>query len=186
MDTNSWLDLALALSLKYRLRQEWHVLMVLIILMTTLFFCHSLVRLCIDVTSTERSRNGSVGFSRVPSIAGPEGYANPRTPIRVNTQSPQFNEGMKEPPPVYGLWRCSVRVNPDEFYWVRRRSATPNSPHTISEEATSPIQRRSMTLSPRPPSYLSDDGVSYVVNAVPEIRTEPPLPPHPSEIRRIA
>jgi hypothetical protein len=104
------LDLGLALSLKYRLRQEWHVFMVLIILMTTLFFCHSLVRLGIDLTTTERSRNGSIDFSRVPSIAGSGGYANPRTPIRINTQSPQFNEGMKEPPPVYGLWRCSYVI----------------------------------------------------------------------------
>lgn len=31
----------------------------------------------------------------------------PREPIRVNTQAPDIIPGMKEPPPVYGLWRCS-------------------------------------------------------------------------------
>ncbi|KAI5859122.1 hypothetical protein BZA05DRAFT_21966 [Tricharina praecox] len=172
--------LGLALSKQLQLKQEWHVLLVLIILVTTMFFCHSLVRLCLDLTGGGDSdrRRGSTDFSRIPSIAGPGGYAMPREPIRVNTQAPDIIPGMKEPPPVYGLWRCSVRVNPNEFYWIRRQSSgqalTPTSPHTGS--------RRSMAMSPRPPSYLSDDGVSYAVNAVPEIRTmEPPLPIHPSE-----
>ncbi|KAI5802432.1 hypothetical protein FPQ18DRAFT_250762 [Pyronema domesticum] len=174
------LDLGMALTPALHLRQEWHFLMILIILVTTLFFCHSLVRICIDLTANERARRGSGGsFSRVPSIAGPHGYAVPREPIRINTQNPDM-EGLKEPPPVYGLWRCSVRVNPNEFYWVKRQSAG-----AMATSPTSPVTGRRYQT--RPPSYISDDGVSYVVNAVPEIRApEPPLPPHPSEVRRLA
>lgn len=79
---------------------------------------------------------------------------------------------------------ASVRVNPDEFYWVRRQSAAQREPVA---PAPSPAQPRSATVSPRPPSYLSDDGISYVVNAVPEVRsTEPALLPHPSERGRLA
>ncbi|KAA8904533.1 hypothetical protein FN846DRAFT_26259 [Sphaerosporella brunnea] len=173
--------LGLALSKPVHLQQEWHVLFILIIMVLTLFFCHSLARLAIEVTSNHRGRSGEENFARIPSIAGPGGYAVPRTPIRVNTQAPEIVSGMKEPPPVYGLWRCSVRVNPDQFYWERRRSAAlePNSPV--------PSQPRSATMSPRPPSYLSDDGVSYAINAVPEIRTvmDAQLPPHPSERGRL-
>lgn len=43
--------------------------------------------------------------------------------------------------------------------------------------------------SPRPPSYMSDDGVQYVVEAQPRSiapTTEIPLPEHPSEAGRTA
>jgi len=157
----------------------------LIILVATLFFCHSLIRLCIDATRPMRNHS-SDNLSRIPSITGPGGYAMPREPIRINTQNPEAVEALKEPPPVYGLWRCSVRVNPDQFYWVRQHSSGPSSGQdAIREEresdGSSEISRRDAL--PRPPSYASDDGVSYAVNIVPE-RPEPPLPPHPSELCR--
>lgn len=95
------------MSRSIRLQQEWHVLMILVVLVTTLFLCHSLVRLCTDLAKSEATRDRSGAISRVPSIAGPGGYANTRAPIRVNTQSPEEIPGLKEPPPVYGLWRCS-------------------------------------------------------------------------------
>lgn len=65
----------------------------------------------------------------------------------------------------------SVRVNPDQFYWVRQQSA-------ISEgrETTSPISGR---VIPRPPSYAYDDGISYAYNP------PPPTGPDPSEVRRV-
>jgi hypothetical protein len=171
-----------------------------------MFFCHSLIRLCIEATRPLRSTSGNL--QRIPSVVGPGGYAVPRQPIRINIQNPEAVEGLKEPPPVYGLWRCSyvpilllatcllittlsVRVSPDHFYWVRRASQgadvpdMPDLPHdgTIRErqEPNGTLER---SQAPRPPSYVSEDGVSYVVNAVPEIRPDPPLPPHPSELRR--
>lgn len=98
-------DIVLVAS-RLKLGQEWHVILVLIVLITTLFFCHSLTRLVIDYSTSRQGR-----FSRVPSIAGPEGWACPTEPIRINTQGPaEAGEGLKEPPPVYGLWRCSYVV----------------------------------------------------------------------------
>jgi hypothetical protein len=107
-------DVDLALALSMRLQQEWHVLMILIIMVATLFFCHSLVRLAIDLTigGSPGNRDDTHDFARIPSIAGPGGYAMPRTPIRVNMQEPEIMSGMKEPPPVYGLWRCSYVTGP--------------------------------------------------------------------------
>jgi len=163
--------------------------LILIILVATMFFCHSLIRLCIEATRPLRSTSSNL--QRIPSVVGPGGYAVPRQPIRINIQNPEAVEGLKEPPPVYGLWRCSVRVSPDHFYWVRRASQgadipdMPDLPHdgTIRErqEPNGSLER---SQAPRPPSYVSEDGVSYVVNAVPEVRPDPPLPPHPSELRR--
>lgn len=79
---------------------------------------------------------------------------------------------------------ASVRVNPNEFYWVRRQSAAQQEPVAPSAP-TPPAQPGSATAaaaSPRPPSYLSDDGIAYVVDAMPEVRSaQPALPPHPSE-----
>ncbi|KAI5781816.1 hypothetical protein EDC01DRAFT_723096 [Geopyxis carbonaria] len=176
--------LGLALS-KRILRQEWHVLLILVVLVSTVFFCHSLVRLFIDIINNAHAEDGPENFGRIPSIAGPGGFANPREPIRINTQNPEALKGLKEPPPVYGLWRCSVRVNPDQFFWERRENNNSQEMTTreqgISEESLSPTQEL------RPPSYISDDGVSYAVYAVPEVRTEqwPILPPHPSELNRL-
>lgn len=78
----------------------------------------------------------------------------------------------------------SVRVNPDQFFWERRENTSQEMPtrvQDISEDSLSP------THGPRPPSYISDDGISYAVYAMPEVRTEqwPILPPHPSELNRL-
>lgn len=69
-------------------------------------------------------------------------------------------------------------MDPNRFFWQRN-------------EAADPMPQRS-SLGPRPPSYASDDGVSYVVEAAPrstiqpaaDVSRDPPLPPHPSEVGR--
>ncbi|RPB04525.1 hypothetical protein L873DRAFT_1666863 [Choiromyces venosus 120613-1] len=175
--------LGLALANDLHLRLEWHVLLILIILIATMFFCHALVRLCIMATNPGRFQRLSRNFTRIPSVAGPGGYANPREPIRIRTpfgtDDPNLVDPTKSPPPVYGLWRCSVRVNPDQFYWVRRTSA---SVPTIPEGREH--SNRNSRTTPRPPSYASDDGVTYAL-APHQLRHDPPLPPHPSEVNRM-
>lgn len=65
----------------------------------------------------------------------------------------------------------------------------PSSPSTSDPAASSAADRRrsgssSVYSGPRPPSYVSEDGVSYVVNAAPRSiapTTDVPLPPHPAE-----
>lgn len=179
--------LGLALTNDLRLRHEWHVLLILIILIATMFFCHALVRLCILATNPGRlQRSPSRNLSRIPSTSGPDGYANPREPIRIQTTFDHDVNGIgpdvtKLPPPVYGLWRCSVRVNPNQFYWVRRASIQ----QSVIPEGGEPTSPNSQST-PRPPSYVSEDGVSYalsVVNVPPTARPQPPLQPHSLEVQ---
>lgn len=101
--------LALALSNKNE-SQEFHVLLILIILITTIFFCHSLIRLCMMLIHPPGERDLE---QQLPSMVGPGGYANPQVPIRVALVRDEEavgieSEATKLPPPAYGLWRESV------------------------------------------------------------------------------
>jgi hypothetical protein len=72
----------------------------------------------------------------------------------------------------------SQRVDPNRIFWQRNEDASPSGPPRPSESRSGP----------RPPSYASDDGVSYAVDAQPRSiapTTDVPLPPHPSEVGRM-
>lgn len=72
-------------------------------------------------------------------------------------------------------------MDPDRLYWQRNDQA----PAERSEEEHSHPE----TAHTRPPSYASDDGVTYVVEARPRSMVPPtdaPLPPHPSEAGRLS
>ncbi|PKS07477.1 hypothetical protein jhhlp_006081 [Lomentospora prolificans] len=116
-------------------------------------------------------------------MLGLGGYAIPRVPIRVVLARDEEaagieSEATKLRPPAYGLWRESVRVDPNRLFWQRN-----DDPQAAEASAWSEPQR-----GPRPPSYASEDGVSYVIDAVPR-STAPtadmPLPVHPSERGRL-
>ena len=103
------IDLALALSNQVN-GQEFHVLLILIILITTIFFCHSLIRLCMLALHPPAEDDDT---QRVPSMVGRDGFARPQHPIRVITaRDEEIVEGPSAatlaPPPAYGLWRSSV------------------------------------------------------------------------------
>jgi hypothetical protein len=139
---------------------------------------------------------------RLPAMVGPGGYANPETPIRVALARDEeaagiSSEATKRPPPAYGLWResvvCSIireidrvedlltflqRVDPNRLFWQRNEAA--------SARPSSRTEGRPQTAN-RPPSYVSEDGVHYVIEAQPRSiapTTDVPLPPHPSERNR--
>jgi len=122
---------------------------------------------------------------RLPDVCGPNGYAIPRRPIRVVLARDEEAAGVegaasKIQPPVYGLWRESVRVDPNRIFWHRNEEAS----ETAEEEARTGSRGRG---APRPPSYASEDGVSYVVDAQPRSiapGTDVPLPQHPAESGR--
>jgi hypothetical protein len=89
------------------------VLLILIILFVTIFFCHSLIRLCMLVVRGGRNQEDSENRSRLPQMYGPGGYAIPREPIRVVLARDEEaagieSEATKTNPPAYGLWRESV------------------------------------------------------------------------------
>ncbi|KAK4081133.1 uncharacterized protein Triagg1_2665 [Trichoderma aggressivum f. europaeum] len=146
---------------------ELNIMLIMIILLAGVFFCYSLIRLWMLVVRGDPPD--------IPRAIDPRGYAVPRNPIRVVMAQDEEaagaeNEAMTMKPPAYGLWRESVRVDPNRFFW-QRNDAEPTPPPP--------------TAGPRPPSYISEDGVSYVVDAVP--RSIAPSsegehqPVHPSE-----
>ncbi|RPB28648.1 hypothetical protein L211DRAFT_845675 [Terfezia boudieri ATCC MYA-4762] len=130
----------------------------------------------------------------VTFVRGPGGYAIPAAPIPIafphvdidgdgdwGTDRNKASSTLTAlPPPAYGLWRSSVRVNPDQFYWVRRAGDGPQHPPggSVEMEArtpppplplplTEPVGGR-MSVAPaqavyRPPSYSSEDGVDFVL-----------------------
>ncbi|KAL6874850.1 hypothetical protein J3F83DRAFT_728879 [Trichoderma novae-zelandiae] len=147
---------------------ELNIMLIMIILLAAVFFCYTIVRLWIMIVRGDPPD--------VPRAVDPRGYAIPRNPIRVVMAQDEEaagleNEAMTMKPPAYGLWRESVRVDPNRFFWQRNDAAEPAPPQTAT--------------APRPPSYASEDGVSYVVDAVPR-STAPSSegeqqPVHPSE-----
>ncbi|EFQ28407.1 uncharacterized protein GLRG_03551 [Colletotrichum graminicola M1.001] len=173
----------LALSLTQNIRNnEFTVLLILVILFVTVFFCHGLIRLCMVIF---RLRPDGDSRPPMPQLLAPGGYAVPREPIRVmlardEEEQGEISEALLAKPPAYGLWRESVRVDPNRIYWQRNPNAASNVELSTSAESTS---------GPRPPSYASEDGVSYVVDARPRsiapAMTEAPVPSHPSEIGRV-
>lgn len=87
------------------------MLLILIILIITIFFCHALIRLCMMLIHPP-SENSDVE-QQLPSMIGPGGFANPAEPIQVSLARDEEavgieNEATKVPPPAYGLWRESV------------------------------------------------------------------------------
>ncbi|QSZ33296.1 hypothetical protein DSL72_002884 [Monilinia vaccinii-corymbosi] len=156
------LTIYLALSLSNREEtQEFHALLISTILIITIFFCHSLIRLCSMIIKppTEGEPNPRL----LPSMVGPGGYAETSVPIPVALARDEEAAGIesqatKVPPPAYGLWRESVRVDPNRIFW-QRNEAAPN--RSISRASERP------TTANRPPSYMSDDGIEYLVEAAP-------------------
>ncbi|KAH6605565.1 hypothetical protein Trco_004718 [Trichoderma cornu-damae] len=149
---------------------DLNIMLILLILLAAVFFCYNIIRLWMLIVRGDPPDN-------VPRATDPRGYAIPRKPIRVVMAQDEEaagveSEAMRMRPPAYGLWRESVRVDPNRFFWQRNDAPQ----HAASRPATGQ----------RPPSYISEDGVSYVVDAVPRsIAPSSPVsaqePVHPSE-----
>lgn len=87
---------------------ELTIMLIVVILMATVFFCYSLMQLCILVVRGDRTR-AHYGAAQL----GPGGYVVPSQPIRVVMAQDEEAAGAehvaaKITPPAYGLWRESV------------------------------------------------------------------------------
>lgn len=168
--------------------QEFHILLILIILITTIFFCHALIRLCMMIIKPPP--DDDLESQTLPAMVGPGGYANPAAPIPVTLARDEEaagieSEATKIPPPAYGLWRESVRVDPNRIYWQRNADLPPVPP--MPQRRASTASQRPATAN-RPPSYVSEDGIEYIIEAAPRSIAptyDVPLPPHPSERGRV-
>lgn len=176
---------------------EFTIVLILIVILATLFFCYGLIKLCMLVMRKDKARQQQSANS-----TDGHGFAIPNEPIQVTLARDEEaagieSEASKVTPPAYGVWResvvsqpskdmsqaaanrCPQRVDPDRIFWQRNESA--------STEDFRPETRASR----RPPSYISDDGVSYAVDAEPRSTVSPPssmsvpLPTHPSEYGRM-
>ncbi|KAL9625432.1 MAG: hypothetical protein Q9160_000495 [Pyrenula sp. 1 TL-2023] len=120
---------------------------------------------------------------------GTMGYMDPAQPIpvvlardeEVAMEEDQTlpKDALRPPPPAYGLWRGSVRMNPDLIHWQRVEGSPDQENVSITR-----VESRSATAN-RPPSYISEDGVTYVIEAQPRSVVPEQLPIHPSERGRI-
>ncbi|KAI9719266.1 MAG: hypothetical protein M1812_003596 [Candelaria pacifica] len=166
------LSIYLAIAIGHPLTsQPFHILLILLILSIAVFFCHSLIRLCM-FTLHPPSPPSHNHIRRIPDMIGPGGFAAPETPIRVilaRDEEAVLGDEMKIecPPPAYGLWRESVKLDPNMLHWQRnihpalRNAGSESSP--LSSSAVE--QSRSALQANRPPSYISEDGVQYAVGA---------------------
>lgn len=154
----------------------------------TIFFCHSLIRLCMLMLNPPREEPRRA----VPNLSAPEGF-QPVVPIPVRLArdddldsdsdleaggDPE-KEVLPPPPPAYGLWRSSVRVDPNLLHWQRVDSnraesaiSLPRSRNGSVVAASTHDPSTALVLArphegPRPPSYVSEDGVSYITEAAP-------------------
>jgi hypothetical protein len=85
-------------------------------------------------------------------------------------------------------WRLNIlislqRVDPNRIYWQRTEAARAHvdQPPGISTDGSN-------SGTARPPSYVSEDGIAYVIEAAPRSiapTVDVPLPQHPSERGRI-
>lgn len=137
----------------------------MLILLNTIIFCHYFIRLFM-LAMRPQSRSDDSGLL-YQSQAG--AVACPHRPIRVilardeelgldGTETVEEDKeiAVPPPPPAYGVWRCSVRADPNLIHWQH------TGPPTIVEE--SPSLTRSERI--RPPSYRSQHravGVEGVV-----------------------
>ncbi|PYI16754.1 hypothetical protein BO86DRAFT_308135 [Aspergillus japonicus CBS 114.51] len=147
------------------LGRELQILLIFMILIIGIVFCHALTRFLMAIVPRPDSE---IATNRIPSRAGPSGYAQPSHPIHVVLAADEDSmtesrdaarEKITAPPPAYGLWRGSVRLNPDLLYWQR---VNKNSPLPKVDECGP-----NKSQIPRPPSYISDNGIDYVVEAQP-------------------
>ncbi|TKA60968.1 hypothetical protein B0A55_11754 [Friedmanniomyces simplex] len=180
----------------------FHILFILGILLATVLFAHTLVRLCLFKPAIPDSPrlyvipNGRLKRRRhhrhrehweqnhhdrreMPQLEDVTTDYVPPTPIPVHVAADEVRPDSREaepsagadrasriafdkdvdelpkPPPAYGRWRGSVRVNPDYLHWQAIPSPTepdtPALPSPTYEEAMATEQRS------QPPSYMTRD-----------------------------
>ncbi|KAK6340448.1 hypothetical protein TWF730_002203 [Orbilia blumenaviensis] len=174
------------------------IALILVTLMAAFFFFHSLIRVCLAVArpfsypDEERPQASYVNpmFGGMAAGPGPWGYAQPERPIQVYAMPGQSGaladedgapKELPPPPPAYGAWRQTVRVNPAQFYWVRRSQAD----GVYSQSNETPSNRTSVgSTGTRPPSYasgrMSQQGPAMNARLSRPLADQPVLIPQPT------
>ncbi|KAK3173661.1 hypothetical protein OEA41_006993 [Lepraria neglecta] len=176
----------LALATSNALRgATFHAVFIFFILVLVIIFSHYLIRLCMLAFHTEK-RFGHHRKRMQWHSDEEAGFAAPSEPIRVTmVQDEEYpiSEGVEEvveeeerelppPPPAYGLWRSSVRADPNLIHW--QSIGQPDVPD-LQQEARALILAGS---GHRPPSYTPEETVDVHGrgHGQPEVIATPPLP----------
>ena len=134
----------------------------MLILLTTIVFCHYLIRFC--MLGMRRKCHDPTGDLMEQSHAG--GIARPREPIRVilardeelglqdnNMVAEDKEIAIPPPPPAYGLWRCSV-VGKKKLSNIANSTylmtASRSEPDPLATSRTAFDLRRSTVVDARP------------------------------------
>ncbi|TKA78615.1 hypothetical protein B0A49_02101 [Cryomyces minteri] len=213
--------LSIALT-NHHLALPLHILFVLLILSTLIRFLHSLIKFCMLVlrprhttTTTTPNLPPLRVNTRIPDLlphlsssehADDDNDFTPTTPVRVHLardEEAAIGDARTEkddeldlamPPPAYGLWRCSVRADPNLLHWRKAGNDTSTSHSHPTEwlvrvtslpqlsratgQGQSGLVRHGLGTvdrgeeeagegeeMQRPPSYASDDRVELAVAA---------------------
>ncbi|EFE37129.1 uncharacterized protein ARB_04657 [Trichophyton benhamiae CBS 112371] len=171
------LDLVLAVTSSGK-KFEFHIILIIALMACTVYFCHSLIRLL--MTAKRRQvRRRRVHYNqptRDPDMVESFTHIDRPIPVIFATDlemglGTEAEEGENKPgqisipPPAYGLWRGSVKMDPSRLYWQRIDPQKPNRCHSQSMGEPRPPSTN------RPPSYISDEGQpSTVVNLQPQLQ----------------
>ncbi|CCU77165.1 unnamed protein product [Blumeria hordei] len=137
------LGLYLALSLSNGANsQEFHIVLIIFIMITAVFFCRNLLRICLLVQSVQESIQQTNRRNIISRQFESQNRSVP-IPIIISRDEEVPDTLMRIPPPIYGLWKESMRVDPNRLFWQRSHAVTPEDRSSIT----------------RPPSYLLDEDV---------------------------
>ena len=168
----------------------FHILFIIFILALTTIFCHSLLTMCLLILkpTTRRVRHTQTHPSSLSPIDLPPEKPIPivmaideEACIGISQEISPVIPQIRPPPPTYGVWRDTKRMDPNLVHWAK----LPPSPDTPTyEEALRDIQN---TPGRRPPSYVLVNGV--LVDTETEGQTERDLrhdsTVHPLERERV-
>ncbi|KAL8657789.1 MAG: hypothetical protein Q9226_001574 [Calogaya cf. arnoldii] len=139
-----------------------------------MIFCHFLIRL--SMLSLHLRVRADRQNQRAPTIADEEECAQPDAPIPVilvrdeelglndTGSDDESSRPIQHPPPAYGLWRSSVRADPNLIHWQRSTrqcegetpdlaqhpALRPPSYHSREHEASSSLYSASPVAMPQP------------------------------------
>ncbi|GAB7356054.1 hypothetical protein MBLNU459_g6671t1 [Dothideomycetes sp. NU459] len=136
----------------------FHILFILSLMVTTILFSHSIVRLCmacthpsakskrhirVDPLADHHPRHRRPRYRDIPDLPALSGCAADGEPARPTATPGAADEAVEAtadgtpahnvPPPAYGRWRGSVRVDPTLVDW-RTLPASPADTVAIDEE----------------------------------------------------
>ncbi|KAL4901810.1 hypothetical protein BDW74DRAFT_70572 [Aspergillus multicolor] len=152
-----------------------YIVLTLILLTIGVIWCHALCRF---VVAVYQFPNYTANLALPIEMTDTAGYAHPNQPIHVTMTTDEEHSAVSHahdapgkvtvPPPAYGVWRNSVRLDPNPLHW-QRVDIQPAMPQT--DERREETSNRKIHGHP-PPSHMSGDGVEYVVEALPRSLTK--------------